>query len=367
MRIKTITCHDVYNFGASLQSYALMKYLQELGHEVEIIDYKPYYLTFNLWAIGKRWNKNFIMRWLYFLYVVPMRLKNKERRNKFDDFTKLYLKLTPSKYYTNKELCDNMPIADVYFAGSDQIWNSTLPNGKDPSFYLNFIKERAIIASYAASFSISEIAKENAEFVKNSLRKFDFISVREKTGLAILESFGINGIHVLDPVFLLERDYWLTLTNDKVQTKYIFVYDQENNPLIKSAAQKISKQTGWKIVAIKNLYPLSYADKKETNVGPKEFLSLINNCEVCLTNSFHCTAFSIIFGKEVYVFKRTHEKVNSRMIDLLNMVGLENRIIDDHSFPYDAKLIDYSSVNTVLNCKLQHSKDFLQQVLSANK
>lgn len=367
MKIKTITCHDVYNFGASLQSYALMKYLQDLGHEVEIINYKPDYLTFNLWAIGKRWNKNFIMRWLYFLYVVPMRLKNKGRRDKFDNFTKLYLKLTPSKYYNNKELCANMPFADVYIAGSDQIWNSELQNGKDPSFYLNFVKETSIIASYAASFSISNIALENVEFVKKYLQRFNYISVREKTGLSILESFGINGIHVLDPVFLLKKDHWLTLTNDKINAKYIFIYDQENNPLIKSAAKKISKQKGWKIVAIKNLYPLNYADEKEINVGPKEFLSLINNCEVCLTNSFHCTSFSLIFEKEVYVFKRTHEKVNSRMIDLLNMVGLEKRIIDDQLPLNIDELIDYSSVDAILSSKLKQSKEFLQQILNASK
>ena len=43
MKIKTITCHDVYNYGASLQAYALQTYLQNKGHEVEIIDYLPYY------------------------------------------------------------------------------------------------------------------------------------------------------------------------------------------------------------------------------------------------------------------------------------------------------------------------------------
>ena len=39
MKIKTITCHDVYNVGASLQAYALQEYLKSLGHDVEIIDY----------------------------------------------------------------------------------------------------------------------------------------------------------------------------------------------------------------------------------------------------------------------------------------------------------------------------------------
>ena len=45
MKIATITCHNVYNYGASLQAYALQRYLSQEGHDVEIIDYKPYYLN----------------------------------------------------------------------------------------------------------------------------------------------------------------------------------------------------------------------------------------------------------------------------------------------------------------------------------
>lgn len=45
MKIATITCHNVYNYGASLQAYALQRYLSQEGHDVEIIDYKPYYRT----------------------------------------------------------------------------------------------------------------------------------------------------------------------------------------------------------------------------------------------------------------------------------------------------------------------------------
>ena len=65
MIVKTITCHDVYNFGASLQAYALMKYISDRGHDVEIIDYKPDYLSFDLWGIGPKWNKNIIIKTLF--------------------------------------------------------------------------------------------------------------------------------------------------------------------------------------------------------------------------------------------------------------------------------------------------------------
>ena len=70
MKIKTITCHDVYNSGASLQAYALMKYLEEKGNEVEIIDYKPDYLSnhYKLWAItNPKYEKNIILKIIYLI------------------------------------------------------------------------------------------------------------------------------------------------------------------------------------------------------------------------------------------------------------------------------------------------------------
>ena len=187
LTIKTITCHDVYNFGASLQAYALMKYLLNLGHNVKIIDYKPPYLSFSLWSIGSRWNKNIFIKLIYYSYVVPKKLQLKSRRKKFDLFTKNRLKLTSVNYKSYAELKLNPPIADVYFAGSDQIWNTESLNGKDPAFYLGFAPEKSTKASFAASFSISKIANDYEIFVKESLKKFDFISVRENTGLNILK------------------------------------------------------------------------------------------------------------------------------------------------------------------------------------
>ena len=89
MRIKTITCHHVYNYGASLQAHALMHYLSSLGHEVEIIDYMPDYIRkhISVWDIGPRWKKNIFIRLAYCSYVVPQRLRQKESKKRFDEFT----------------------------------------------------------------------------------------------------------------------------------------------------------------------------------------------------------------------------------------------------------------------------------------
>ena len=126
MRIKTITCHDVYNAGASLQAYALVTYLRSLGHEAEIIDYKPDYLAhYRLTGINNpRYDKP-VIRELYTLAKLPGRFKARhgKRKKSFDAFTKEFLPTTKRRYISNDDLKQNPPEADVYFAGSDQIWN----------------------------------------------------------------------------------------------------------------------------------------------------------------------------------------------------------------------------------------------------
>lgn len=103
-------------------------------------------------------------------------------RKKFDEYTRKYLHLT-QRYNSFQELLNNPPEADIYFCGSDQIWNTQIKNGLDPAFYCDFAPMKAIRASYAASFSISQIPKEHESFVKSQINKLNYISVRENSGL----------------------------------------------------------------------------------------------------------------------------------------------------------------------------------------
>ena len=369
LNIKTITCHDVYNYGASLQAYALMQYLTLQGHIVEIIDYKPPHLSkrYNFWMIPEKWKKNIVLKIMYLLNKIPSILVywgGGGRKRAFDKFTKKYLFLTNTKYRSNKDLIQNPPNADIYIAGSDQIWNTQSENGKDPSFYLNFAPEDAIKASYAASFSISEIQEEYRAFVFNMLQHLDYISVRERTGLRILENLGINNAKlVLDPVFLLEKNYWDKIASYQSDEKYILVYDFENNPRIRDFAIKIAKTKGIKIYIIKDYFISQYADVYIDSAGPLEFLQLIKNCEVLLSNSFHGTAFSIIYEKEFYVFNRMNAPVNSRMADLLKELNMENRLIIDKNGTLDQSKINYGKANQILNSLICDSKNYLDKIL----
>lgn len=365
MKIKTITCHDVYNLGASLQAYALMEYLTQLGHEVEIIDYKPEYLSrhYKLSLIANpKYEKNIILKSVYLLLKLPRRLVEKygKRKREFDKFKREYLKLTARRYASNQELKRDLPEADLYIAGSDQIWNTLFQNGKDPAFYLEFVPQDKGKISYAASFATANIAQEYSEKIRGWLTRLDCISVRELSGIKILQDLGIDwGKVVLDPVFLLSRREWEVLLkpSERKREKYLLVYDFDNSEYIEKLAKRLSKKNQWKIYSIQKS---KYADRVFWKSGPLEFLELIDNAEFIISNSFHATAFSLIFNKQFVVVNRK-EGINTRMKDLLSIVNLENRML------YEGKeeifLIDYKEVNILLKNKIDESRKYLDSVI----
>lgn len=369
MNIKTITCHHVYNYGASLQALALMHILTEKGHNVEIINYIPSYVrNFNsLWMIGERYKKNLFIRIAFYGYVIPIRLLQFKKKKLFDKFAEKYFRLT-KEYHSFEELQREPPIADVIFCGSDQIWNTNVDNGKDPSYYAAFASKNTIRASYAASFSISEIPEGHKDFVCKMLSGMDNISVREATGLSILKNLGFNnGKQVVDPVFLPEKDYWESLVEPVRINKYVFVYDQENNANIRRIAERIAKQKKLQIIALRDLYPRLYANKAIWNAGPIEFISLIKNADFVITNSFHCTAFSLLFKRDFVVVPRTHEKVNSRMKDLTMSLGVQDRYLKDLDSIDNIKPIDYNLIHKKIMNMRELSYMFIDDTLKLKK
>lgn len=363
MQIKTITCHDVYNHGASLQAYALQTYLESLGHNVEIINYKPPYLCghYDLWTVNPVYDKP-IVKQLYLLAKLPGRLVALKRKCLFDEFTKKYLRLTQYCYHCNNDLKDNPPQADAYIAGSDQIWNTLFLNGRDPAFYLDFAPKTSKRISYAASFATEDVVEEYKPFVKSMLQNFDEISVRERCSLPLLRLLGReDGVAICDPVFLLSREQWDKLLPSKYKKdRYLLVYDTENSEKIKIIALKIAKQKGLKICNVSG-FRLNYVDKDLWASSPLNFVQLIRDAEYVVSNSFHATAFSLIFQRDFCVVNRS-ERINERMKSLLNSYRIEERLVNGYS---DALLdsIDYHVVNLLIQKDVEDSKGFLKAAL----
>lgn len=340
MEIKTITCHDVYNYGASLQAYALQQYLTELGHEVQIIDYFPDYMDVNYRI---RWKKYVIpeVSSLYKIRYIPgiktlyrikmsiqkmkFILEKSGRKKAFDRFKMQYLHLTSERYRNIEELRGAKLSADVFIAGSDQIWNPLFNNGKDPSFFLQFGEGRKI--SYAASFGVSSLSPTDSVNMKRWLSSFSKISVREKTGLNLLEGLGIKGgVQVPDPVFLLTKEEWSGLASSKFRNEsFVLVYNL--GPMmqdIKDCAQQLAHHHKLRIVAVEELANISYADMRITDAGPCEFIELFTKASYVVTNSFHATSFSILFN--IPFFSYIKNATSSRITDLLKSCDLEARV-----------------------------------------
>ncbi len=370
MKVCTITCHDVYNHGASLQAYALIEYLKQIGNDVEIIDYKPDYLSGHYKIISidnPKWNKNYITKLTYIILKLPFKLEALKRKKAFDTFKNKFMSLSKYRYTSNIQLINNIPKADVYLCGSDQIWNSLRDNGKDPAFYLDFVPDSKIRASYAASFATETIDNKYKNFVRENLLKLDRISVREKSGKKIINELELKKVEVVvDPVFLLDRKIWDDIGNTEFKDKYVLVYDFDNNPIIKKLALEISHYRRCKIYTI-NHYRGSYEDKNFKFSGPETFISLVRNAEFVISNSFHAVAFSLIYKKPMAIVRRL-ENINTRMRDLLIDFNLEHRYIEnDYILDKLLEDIDYAKVDKILKAKIISSKNYINEVLSIKK
>lgn len=336
MKIRTITCHDVYNLGASLQAYALQHYLESKGHDVQIIDYKPEYLSrhHKLGIVSNPIYDKPLIKQLYLLAKLPGRLWGLRIKKVFDDFTAKYLKLT-KRYNSYEELKAVAPDADCYIAGSDQIWNTLFPNGRDAAFYMDFGAKDVKRISYAASFATPTVAADCREFVVEKLKGIDAISIRERISLPLLASLGRqDGVAVCDPVFLLTKEEWNEILQGEpglssVPEKYVLVYLTESGSQIEQIAQEIKKKTGWKICSVGSI-KAGCADKTFTTAGPLDFVRLIKDAQFVISNSFHATAFSLIMGTKFCVVNRA-DAINERMKSILEDYGLSDRLVAEYN------------------------------------
>lgn len=366
MKINTITCHCPHNFGAVLQSYALQSYLERIGHDARIIDYRPNYLTKNqkLSYVGnKRIKSNPILYLLYLLLNLPTRIKRIRNYKKFENS---YLKLSPNTYYTYNELSKYPSDSDLYICGSDQIWNTDLPNGNDESYYLSFVKDDSKKASYAASMSIATIDDNIKVFLSERIKDFAHVSVREDTAKAILEPIINKKItHVLDPVFLLSDLNWKEMSDVSdivINEKYILLYIMgDNNMQILEIAKQIATQRNIKIYLITNsIKSNSGVDRCFRGESPNTFLKLISNAQFVITNSFHGTAFSIIFNKQ---FISCHiSKTNSRIKSLLQLLDLKSRYMGNEDVNIPNQDVDYDNVNILLKKEIEISKQYIEKI-----
>lgn len=372
--IGIITFHGSHNCGSMLQAYATQKFLERLGHKSEIINFrmqsqKDYYALYQ--------TKYGLMRFCRGLLLFPIHGLRSRRAKKFEEFMNGELKLSGRELSTYDDLESVKSKYEVYLAGSDQIWSNRVPElAKSPVdytgvYFLDFVDENKKRVSYASS--IGEATFNELISKKQLLLKFSAISTREKAGANIIEKLlGVQPVEtVIDPTLALNSSEWRRLSGKEpiVKGKYVLLYTLQgirNGLQWARALKEFSARYGLIIVCVSPFFPvLSLGVKNLVDVGPKEFVNLIDNAEVVFTDSFHGTAFSINMNTPFYSLTKERSKDN-RKAELLERLGLGSRKLLSYQ---DVALItqydlDFSLANQTLEELRAASGAYLQKVLT---
>lgn len=383
---KKIGCVIAYNeehnnYGTSLQGYATLKKIQELGYNCEIIRYKKRYSFFEkmrliilMFRCGGtkdkiRTVKEKINQKLYQHYAVGITERTKAVNHyKIEKLIPLF-----KTYHGFQELCKGSLNYAAVLVGSDQVWT---PMSLYSKYYnLLFVDDSVPKIAYASSFGVSHIPLMQHEQTRIYLNRFDKIGVRELRGKEIVETISDNkATVVLDPTMLFTNEEWkkeIEHSTAKTNVPYIFCYLLGTNSDARNAVNELKQKTGLKIITIRHMdeYVASdeqFGDEAPYDVSPNDFVKYISEATYVCTDSFHCTVFSILFHRKFMSFYRFSQSSknsrNSRIDSLLESMGLQERLFSNDINKIE-KDIEYSKIDKKMNILRQESLSFLKESL----
>lgn len=388
------TYYGSRNYGGLLQAYALQQAMIGLGMECTDVCYEAEYSPSN--AIHYSFTDKLLMNYknqghplavtmnligrVIFkkIYGKKIRLETEKRDKKFQEFRERFIIHTDTVYHEGNldELTDK---ADVFITGSDLVWNLGDSEKLLKGYWLTFATGKRKIA-YAASIPMASLSARQAELVKDALKDFTAISVRETVGKQLLDTLikpPCKVMHAADPVFLLDKKAWACFANvpAKVPSDYILTYFLGESKEHRKFARMVAKQENKEII---NLAHVARFCKEDIHFGisaidisPQEFVGLVRNASMILTDSFHGSAFSVIFEKEFYVLERFSQNsgntLNERIYSLLASAGIKDCLLQGTACNmfrlYSKKHANFTGKKNPLSNMIQSSFDFLKHAL----
>lgn len=325
MKIGILTFHAQQNYGGVLQCFAMRKILEQMGHEVVVVDRWP--------SSGQRALKGVLLtRDLKALMRYALRalcgcgdsalFVRAIRSVKFVTS----LGLTKYHFHEWKEAPKDLGL-DCLLVGSDQVWRCG--DWAHPSAYLLEGAPKVKAISYAASFGMKEIPAEYLGLYARGLSRFDAISCREREGVEICRRLGFPATHVADPTLLAEKSVWDELIgvrcpSSNVQKKLVCYFMSVNVKDVISQLEEFAKKNNCRVEVLADTpwlkeFPKSLRElaacrwnsyphvKIAAGYGPKEFVRAMSSATWTLTDSFHAVMFSTIFGLNLRFIKPQDE------------------------------------------------------------
>lgn len=353
------------NFGSILQCYATKKAVENEGFECVVLN-EPDKELINKNEISKILSRvkffvsnfisdpSFYIRWKNNCNIPdPLSKISKDLMDEFVD------EVIRPEICTMEQFDYKVKSYKAFIVGSDQIWNAY--NDISPLYFLKFAPDSKKIA-FSVSFGTDNISNSFLRIIKDGVKGFKRISVREESGLEIIKKCSdAEVVRVGDPTLLLSADEWRDFCIDaSIEPKpYILVHflnypsilalsfidAHKNDMLIVCIAYhyNINKEMGWKFV----------------DCNPAEYVAYIDRAAMIFTDSFHTTLFSIYFGKEFFTFERQYlhgHPQTSRINDLLKRYRLEDRFIRSEVNKYASNI---SSASEILKNERKLTADYL--------
>lgn len=360
MKIAILTFFESENYGTVLQAYATQKYIEKLGHEVELLHIKRVVNGSSSHYTTMVSPPTILEKIKYKIVSICKKKSMRKKGEEFHLFRKKNLRI--SKYYDSEEkLKDELEKYDLYISGGDQIWN---PYHKVFSLHymFDFLPSDVPRISYGSSFGVSAIQDELIESnMREQLVKYKAIGVREQSGVARVRNMGLEAVQVLDPVFLLHDDWGVFVKGRPQKKKYCLVYALIGYPKVeKDKIAAFAKKRGLEVVILPfNRQNCLNRFNKQFGLSPQEFLNYVAHAEYVFTNSFHGLAFSVLFQKQFTLLGCDSEEglaKRERLIDILTLFSIENR-----NFEKVEEKIDYTAVNAVIRLRLDESKKYIEE------
>ena len=372
------------NYGGLLQAYALQQILKGMGHDV-VTDRLGVVRKLPLWNRALRFLYHAVQfcilkNYRYYPYrylFVSFDKESKAKRSisiNTDRFVNTHIDTIDLLTRSNESVIDAVRQFDAIVVGSDQVWRATMSD--IPTYFLSFTKAINVKRiAYAASFGtddLNEYSKMDMKIASESIKLFDAVSVREKSGVHLCRDyFKMDAVHFLDPTMLLSKDDYLKLIEEEdkpcsenILLTYVLDRTQEKNDIIQRVGEALH------LTSCENGAVKYFSNVVESNVSECIYPSVsrwvagFRDAQFVVTDSFHGTVFSIIFNKP-FVAILNSKRGSSRFISLLSVLGLENRLISTTNDLLEEHLkpIDYTEVNKILNDWRYLSISFMERHL----
>ena len=356
MKVGILNVQWLNNMGSVMLDYAVQKKLDEMGIENEVIDFIPYELDEN----GE----------IPSVHPEEKASTSNKIRN-FAQFRKRHLRL--SKKYNGISNVDELDY-DAYILGSDTVWTPLrIHDDEAYMFYFEFCKDKPVKKiSWAASIGSESKSDLDmmAPILRERLRNFDYISVRERESVEFVQSLTDKKVfHAIDPVLLLDRDAYDEILpesgNDLGTYIYTYLFDDVEGAY--ETTNELSEHTKLPVVAnVKHLDRIDNLLLNGEDDGPSEIVEKILNADYVITDSFHVMIFAILYRKPFITYSRVGSGI--RLRDLLEDLGLPFEFLHDNQDGFKVILnkIDYEKVYEIIDEWRASTTEFLKDAFDVD-